>query len=159
MPGSDIGLKAPLSCLTQARYGIAWGAMGAARNCYEIALNYVKERKQFNKPIATKQLIQKELVDMYSEICKAMYLNLHVAKLKDQNKIDHVMVSLIKRNSCFEALKIARSARNLLGANGISLEYNVIRHMNNLESVFTYEGTDNIHTLSIGRALTGISAF
>ena len=156
LPGSDIGLKAPLSCLTQARYGIAWGAMGAARNCYEIALNYVKERKQFNKPIATKQLIQKELVDMYSEICKAMYLNLHVAKLKDQNKIDHVMVSLIKRNSCFEALKIARSARNLLGANGISLEYNVIRHMNNLESVFTY---DNIHTLSIGRALTGISAF
>ena len=156
---SDVGLKAPLSCLTQARFGIAWGAMGAARNCYEIALNYVKERKQFGKPIASKQLIQKELVGMYSEICKAMYLNLHVAKLKDENKVNHVMVSLIKRNSCKEALKIARNARNLLGANGISLEYDVIRHMNNLESVFTYEGTDNIHTLTIGRALTGISAF
>lgn len=159
LPGSDIGLKAPLSCLTQARFGIAFGAIGAARSCYETALNYVKERKQFDKPIASKQLIQKDLVEMYSEICKAMYINLHVAKLKDENKLDHVMVSLIKRNSCKVALQIARDARNILGANGISLEYDVIRHMNNLESVFTYEGTDNIHTLTIGRALTGISAF
>jgi len=159
LPGSDIGLKAPLSCLTQARFGIAWGAIGAARSCYETALNYVKERKQFDVPLASKQLVQKDLVDMYSEICKAMYLNLHIAKLKDENKFDHVMVSLIKRNSCKVALKIARDARNMLGANGISLEYDVIRHMNNLESVFTYEGTDNIHTLSIGRKLTGISAF
>ena len=157
--GSNIGLKAPLSCLTQARFGIAWGAIGAARSCYETALNYAKQRKQFNVPLASKQLVQKDLVDMYSEICKAMYLNLHIAKLKDENKADHVMASLIKRNSCKVALKIARNARNILGANGISLEYDVIRHMNNLESVFTYEGTDNIHTLSIGRKITGISAF
>lgn len=159
MPGSNKGLVAPLSCLTQARYGIAWGAMGAAMACYEAALDYTKERKQFNKPVASFQLVQKDLVDMFTEIVKAQVLNLQIGRLKDANKSDHNMISLIKRNSCQQALAIARKARNLLGANGISLEYPVMRHMNNLESVFTYEGTDNIHTLILGRYLTGIDGF
>ena len=159
LPGSEKGLASALGCLTQARYGIAWGAMGAAMACYEIALDYAKERHQFNKPIASFQLIQKDLVDMFNEIIKAQLLNLQVGRLMDQGKADFTMCSLAKMNACKEGLKIARLARNILGANGISLEYPVIRHMANLESVFTYEGTDNIHHLIIGKYLTGCSAF
>jgi glutaryl-CoA dehydrogenase len=159
LPGTEKGLSAPLSCLTQARYGIAWGAMGAAMACYEKALEYCKERKQFNRSIASFQLVQKELVDMLIEIVKAQCLNLQLARLKDKGESHFEMVSLAKLNSCREALNIARKARNLLGANGISLEYSVIRHLCNLESVFTYEGTDNIHHLIIGKHITGIEAF
>lgn len=159
LPGSQCGLKAPLSCLTQARYGIAWGAIGAAQACFDLALDYTLSRKQFNKPIASFQLIQQDLADMFTEITKARCLNLQLGRLKEQNKSTADMVSMAKRNACREALVIARKCRNLLGANGISLEYHVIRHMTNLESVFTYEGTDNIHTLVLGRHLTGINAF
>lgn len=159
LPGSEKGLAAPLGCLTQARYGIAWGAMGAAQACYEIALSYAKERKQFDKPIAAFQLVQKDLVEMFNEIVKAQFLNLRLGRLKDEGKATFAMVSLAKMNGCKEALKIARMARNILGGNGISLEYHVIRHMTNLESVFTYEGTDNIHHLIVGRHITGLNAF
>jgi glutaryl-CoA dehydrogenase len=152
-------LGAPLSCLTQERYGIAWGVIGAAEACFEIALNYTKERKQFNKPVAGFQLVQNDLVEMWMEILKAQLLNLQVGKLRDLNTADHNHVSLVKKNACTIALDVARRARNLLGANGISLEYHVIRHMTNLESVFTYEGTDNIHTLILGRYITGLDAF
>jgi len=159
LPGSEIGLKAPLDCLTQARYGIAWGAIGPAMACFDAALNYSKERKQFNRPIGAFQLVQKDLASMFLEIVKAQTMNLRIGKLKDQQKCTFSMVSLAKLNACREALKIARMARNLLGANGISLEYPVIRHMENLEAVFTYEGTDNIHHLIIGKHLTGFEAF
>ncbi len=159
LPGSEKGLSAPLSCLTQARYGIAWGAIGAAMACYQAALEYTQSRSQFGKPLASFQLIQKTLVDMLLEITKAQCFNLQLGRLKDQNKINFAMVSMAKMNACKEALKIARNARNLLGANGISLEYPVIRHMMNLESVFTYEGTDNIHHLIIGEYLTKMNAF
>lgn len=159
LPGSEKGLAAALSCLTQARYGIAWGAMGAAMGCYETTLAYCKERQQFNKPLAAFQLVQKDLVDMLNEIMKAQCLNLQLGKLKDNNQSNFAMVSLAKMNACREALAIARKARNLLGANGISLEYPVIRHMINLESVFTYEGTDNIHHLIVGKHITGCDAF
>lgn len=159
LPGSDKGLAAPLGCLTQARYGIAWGAMGAGMACFDIARSYTLERKQFDKPVASFQLVQKDLADMFAEIIKAQCLNLQLGRLKDAGKATPAMVSLAKRNACHHALDIARKARNLLGANGISLEYHVIRHMTNLESVFTYEGTDNIHTLVLGRHITGINAF
>jgi len=159
LPDTTRGLVAPLTCLTQARYGIAWGAIGAAIGCYEIALQYAKERRQFNKPIASFQLVQKALVDMFVEIQKAQVLNLQLANLFNADQATPQMVSLAKLNACREALKIARSARNVLGANGISLEYHVIRHMTNLESVFTYEGTDNIHSLILGKHITGIDAF
>lgn len=159
LPGSERGLGAPLSCLNQARFGIAWGAMGAAMACYDIAVDYCKERIQFNKPIASFQLVQKDLALMLTEIHKAQCLNLQLAKLREQDQDSPVLVSMAKMNACKEALNIARQARNLLGANGISLEYQVIRHMTNLESVFTYEGTDNIHALTIGRHITDISAF
>lgn len=159
LPGSECGIKAPLSCLTQARYGIAWGAIGAAEACFDIARDYVLERTQFNKPLASFQLIQAQLAEMFSEITKAHCLNLQLGRLKEQDKATPVMVSMAKRNACFNALAIARECRNLLGANGISLEYQVSRHMANLESVFTYEGTHNIHTLTIGRHITGINAF
>lgn len=159
LPGSDKGLGAPLSCLSQARYGIAWGAMGAAMECFDIAVNYLTERNQFNQPLAAHQLIQKDLADMYAEIIKAQCLNLQLGRLKDAGKDTPTMISLAKRNSCREALQIARKCRNLLGGNGISLEYHVIRHMLNLESVFTYEGTDNVHTLVLGKHITGINAF
>lgn len=159
LPGSNKGLAAALSCLTQARFGIAWGAIGAAQACYEIALDYTQSRKQFEKPLASFQLVQKDLVDMYAEICKAQLVNLRVATLMDQDKADYAMVSFAKMNSAKQALEVARKARNLLGGNGISLEYNVIRHMMNLETVFTYEGTDNIHHLILGRYLTGLNAF
>jgi len=159
LPGTEIGLKAALKCLTSARYGIAWGAMGAAMACYETALSYCKARTQFNRPLAGFQLIQKSLVDMALEIVKAQCLNLQLGRLKDQGKADYAMISLAKLNACREALNIAREARNLLGANGISLDYPVIRHLLNLESVFTYEGTDNIQHLIIGKHLTGLDAF
>lgn len=159
LPGSSKGLSAPLSCLSQARYGIAWGAIGAAMACLDIANSYTKERKQFDKPLASFQLIQKELAEMFTEVVKAQCLNLQVGKLKDKGQETHPMISMAKYNGARQALDIARRCRNLLGANGISLEYHVIRHMTNLESVFTYEGTDNVHTLVLGRHLTGINAF
>lgn len=159
LPGSEQGLGAAFRCLSQARYGIAWGAMGAAMACYESALSYARTRTQFHKSIASFQLVQKDLVDMLAEIVKAQCLNLHLGRLLDEDKAHFSMISLAKMNSCRQALDIARQARNILGANGISLEYPVIRHMNNLESVFTYEGTDNIHHLIIGRHITGINAF
>ncbi|WP_338033745.1 acyl-CoA dehydrogenase family protein [Legionella antarctica] len=159
LPGSDKGLGAALSCLSQARYGIAWGAMGAAMDCFDMARGYLLERKQFDKPLASFQLIQKDLADMYTEIIKSQCLNLQIGRLKDQGRETPTMISLAKGNACREALKIARKCRNLMGGNGISLEYHVIRHMLNLESVFTYEGTDNVHTLVLGRHITGINAF
>lgn len=159
LPGSSRGLGAALSCLNQARYGIAWGVMGAAMACFDITRDYLLARQQFEKPLASFQLIQKDLANMYTEIIKSQCLHLQIGRLKDQQRDTPVMISLAKGNACREALKIARACRNLLGANGISLEYHVIRHMLNLESVFTYEGTDNVHTLVIGRHLTGINAF
>lgn len=159
LPGSKRGLGAPLSCLSQARYGIAWGAIGAAMACFDAAKDYLLERKQFGKSLASFQLIQKELAQMYTEIIKAQCLNLQIGRLKEAGKETPTMISLAKGNACREALVIARQCRNLLGANGISLEYPVIRHMLNLESVFTYEGTDNVHTLVLGKHITGINAF
>ena len=159
LPGSDRGLGAALGCLSQARYGIAWGAMGAAMACFDITRDYLLARKQFDKPLASFQLIQKDLADMYTEIVKAQCLNLQIGRLKDQQRETPAMISMAKGNACREALKIARTCRNLLGANGVSLEYHVIRHMLNLESVFTYEGTDNVHTLVLGRHITGVNAF
>ena len=159
LPGTVKGLGAALSCLSQARFGIAWGVIGAAIACFDITRDYLLDRKQFEKPLASFQLIQKDLADMYSEIIKAQWLNLHIGRLKEQQRESPVMISLAKRNACREALNIARTCRNLLGANGVSLEYHVIRHMLNLESVFTYEGTDNVHTLVLGRHITGINAF
>ena len=159
LPGTKKGLGAALSCLNQARYGIAWGAIGAAMACFDITRDYLLSRKQFDKPLASFQLIQKELSDMYTEIIKAQCLNLHIGRLKTLGRETPTMISLAKGNACRESLTIARKCRNLLGANGISLEYAVIRHMLNLESVFTYEGTDNVHTLLLGRHITGINAF
>lgn len=159
LPGSECGIKAPLSCLSQARFGIGWGAMGAAMACFDTTKAYLLERKQFNKPLASFQLVQNDLALMYTEIIKAQWLNLRIGRLKEQKQESHVMISLAKGNACREALNIARTCRNLLGANGISLEYHVIRHMLNLESLYTYEGTDNVHKLVLGRHITGINAF
>lgn len=159
LPGTDIGLKAALGCLDQARFGIAWGAMGAAMACFDLTKDYLLTRQQFSKPLAAHQLVQASLADMYSAILKAQCLNLQMAKLKDENKAHPALISLAKRNACRDALFVARTCRNLLGANGISLDYHVIRHLLNLESVFTYEGTDNIHTLILGQHLTGLNAF
>jgi glutaryl-CoA dehydrogenase len=159
LPGSDKGLGAPLSCLNQARFGIAWGAIGAAMACFDIAVEYLKSRQQFAKPLAAHQLIQKDLSDMFTEIVKAQAFNYRLARLKDDNRATAEMISIGKRNSCRTAIDVARQARNLLGGNGISLEYHVIRHMTNLESVITYEGTENIHHLILGRHLTDINAF
>lgn len=153
------GLGSPLACLNQARFGIAWGAMGAAKACFDSALAYSRERIQFGVPIASKQLIQEQLVEMALEISKAQIMNYHFARLKDQDRLSPFQVSMAKKNSVGQALKIARMARSIHGATGISLEFPPIRHMLNLESVYTYEGTDEVHTLSIGRALTGINAF
>jgi glutaryl-CoA dehydrogenase len=153
------GLKGPLSCLNEARYGIVWGSMGAARACYESALEYSKTRVQFGKPIGGFQLTQRKLVDMLVEISKGTLLALHLGRLKDEHKLTPEQVSLGKLNNVRQALEIARSARGVLGANGITLEYPVIRHMNNLESVYTYEGTNEIHTLVLGEAITGIAAY
>ncbi|MFC1890104.1 acyl-CoA dehydrogenase family protein [Thermodesulfobacteriota bacterium] len=153
------GLKVPLMCLNEARYGISWGAMGAAMACYDAALEYAKERTQFGRPIASFQLTQQKLVRMITEITKAQLLGLQVGRLKDAGNGRHYHTSMAKMNNVQEALKIAREARSILGANGISLEYPVIRHMNNLESVLTYEGTHEVHTLIIGRQITGLDAF
>jgi len=157
LPKGD-GLRAPLFCLNQARYGIAWGAVGAAVACYQAALDYSRERVQFNKPIASFQLVQQKLVHMLTEITKAQLLCLQLGRLKDAGRLRHTQVSLAKRNNVAAALEIARLARDIHGANGIVDEYPVIRHMLNLESVFTYEGTHDIHTLILGRDITGISA-
>ena len=153
------GLRGPLSCLNEARFGIAWGANGAARACYETALDYAKTRIQFNRPIARFQLIQEKLAIMATELVKAQLLALQLGRLKDQNMLHPVQISVAKRNNVREALKTAREARAVLGANGITLEYPISRHENNLESVYTYEGTDDIHTLIIGQAITGENAF
>lgn len=153
------GMRGPLSCLNEARYGIAWGATGAARTCYEVALEYAKSRIQFNHPIASFQLVQLKLVNMATELVKAQLLALQLGRLKDEGLLHPVQISVAKRNNVREAINTAREARTVLGANGITLEYPIIRHMNNLESVFTYEGTDDIHTLIVGQAITGMNAF
>ncbi|MFO0981180.1 MAG: acyl-CoA dehydrogenase family protein [Planctomycetota bacterium] len=153
------GLKAPLACLNQARYGIAWGGIGAAMACYHEALEYSKTRIQFDKPIASFQLVQQKLVHMVTEITKAQFLTLQLGRLKDQGKLKFAQTSMAKRNNVHMALEIARMARDILGANGILDEYHSMRHATNLESVFTYEGTHDIHTLIIGHEITGIPAY
>ncbi len=159
LPGAQ-GLKAPLRCLTQARYGIGWGAIGAAMACYNEALEYAKARKQFDdRPIASHQMVQEKLADMITEITKAQLLALQVGRLKDRGRADFAHVSMLKRNNVKMALDIARAARDILGANGVADEYPIFRHMCNLESVYTYEGTHNIHTLIIGERVTGIPAY
>ncbi len=158
LPGTT-GLKNALACLTQARYGIAWGALGAAMACYHEALDYSLTRIQFDKPIASFQLVQEKLVYMATEMTKGQLLVLQLGRLKDQGTMNHVQVSMAKRNNVFQALEIARLARDILAANGIVAEYQSMRHMCNLESVKTYEGTHDIHTLIIGNHLTGIEAF
>jgi glutaryl-CoA dehydrogenase len=157
LPGAE-GLQAPLSCLTQARYGIAWGAIGAAMACYEEVLEYTKNRKVQGGVLAGKQLTQEKLVFMLTEITKAQLLVLRVGRLKDEGKLHHSMVSLAKRNNVDVALQIARASRDLLGANGIVDDFQAMRHMVNLETVRTYEGTHDIHTLILGREITGIMA-
>jgi len=153
------GLKSPLMCLTQARYGIAWGAIGSAMATYSAAVEYAKSRVQFGKPIAAYQLTQEKLARMLTEITKAQLLCLQLGRLKDAGKYNHVQVSMAKMNNVAMALDVARTARTILGANGITAEYPVMRHMNNLESVLTYEGTHEIHTLVIGAEITGFPAF
>ncbi|MFZ4793768.1 MAG: acyl-CoA dehydrogenase family protein [Blastocatellia bacterium] len=158
LPGTR-GLKSPLMCLTQARYGIAWGAIGAARDCYQTALDYAKQRVQFDRPIASFQLTQQKLATMITEITKAQLLALQLGRLKDAGLMDPVQVSMAKMNNVSMALDCARVARSILGANGITSDYSIMRHMCNLESVYTYEGTHEVHMLSIGRQVTGLSAF
>lgn len=164
LPGSAVlpnvvGLKGPFSCLNEARYGIIWGAMGAARDSFEDALAYSKTRMQFDKPLAGYQLTQLKLVDMALEINKGYLLALHIGRMKDAGTLDLHQISVGKLNNCREAIKIAREARTILGGNGITLEYSPLRHANNLESVRTYEGTDEVHTLILGNKLTGVPAF
>jgi glutaryl-CoA dehydrogenase len=158
LPGAQ-GLKGPLSCLSQARYGISWGVIGAAMACYDEALRYTKDRVQFKRPIAGYQLVQEKLVNMVEEITKAQLLAWRLGKLKEAHKARPQQVSLAKRNNVRMARNIARDARDLLGANGVTDEYQAGRHMCNLESVFTYEGTDHIHTLIVGQDITGLAAF
>jgi glutaryl-CoA dehydrogenase len=153
------GLKNALMCLNQARYGIAWGVVGAMMACYDSALNYSKSRKQFSKPIAGYQMTQEKLVYMLTEITKAQLLNLQLGRMMDNKTAKHVHVSMAKRNNCEKALEIARIAREIHGANGILDEYPVMRHAANLESVKTYEGTHEMHTLILGEDITGIPAF
>jgi glutaryl-CoA dehydrogenase len=153
------GLKGPFGCLNRARYGIAWGALGAAEFCWQRARNYTLERKQFGRPLAANQLIQKKLADMQTEIAIGLQSCLRVGRLMDEGRAAPEMVSLIKRNSCGKALDIARVARDMHGGNGVSDEFHVIRHVLNLEAVNTYEGTHDIHALILGRAQTGIQAF
>lgn len=154
-----LGLSSALSCLNQARFGIAWGAIGAAMDCYETALNYAKERKQFGAPIAAYQLVQEKLVNMLTEITKGQLVAWRLGRLMDEGKATPEQISFAKRNNVRVARFCARTAREILGANGISLDYSPIRHMANVESVYTYEGTDDIHTLILGRYVTGIQAF
>ena len=159
LPGAK-GLKAPLSCLTQARHGIGWGVIGAAMDCYETARSYCVLRKQFDdRPIASHQLVQEKLAGMITEITKAQLLALHAGRLKDQGKLDPAHVSMLKRNNAAMALDCARTSRDLLGANGIMDEYPIMRHMCNLETVKTYEGTDHVHALVIGERVTGVAAY
>jgi glutaryl-CoA dehydrogenase len=153
------GMRGPLSVLNEARFGIVWGVMGAARTCYQTALDYSKSRVQFGRPIGGFQLTQQKLVNMLVELNKGTLLALHLGRMKDEGRLAPEHVSLGKLNNVREALKIAREARSILGASGITLEYPIIRHMNNLESVLTYEGTNEIHTLILGQAITGIEAF
>jgi glutaryl-CoA dehydrogenase len=158
LPGVQ-GMRGPLSCLGEARYGIVWGALGAARACYEAALDYAKTRVQWGKPIAGFQITQEKLVNMALELQKGQLLATHLGKLKDAHTILPQHISVGKLNNVREALAICREARTILGASGVTLEYPIIRHMNNLESVLTYEGTSEIHTLILGQAITGIAAF
>jgi len=164
LPASSVlpnvtGMRGPLSCLNEARFGISFGAVGAARACYESALAYALERRQFDQPIASFQLTQKKLVDMMVKVQRGTLLALHLGRMKDAGTLATPQVSFAKMDNVRMALEVAREARSVLGANGITTEYPVIRHMNNLESVFTYEGTNEIHTLILGQAITGIPAF
>ncbi|MBK7601919.1 MAG: acyl-CoA dehydrogenase family protein [Acidobacteria bacterium] len=158
LPGSK-GLKSPLMCLTQARYGIAWGAIGAATDCFESAVTYARQRIQFNRPIAGFQLTQEKLVKMFTEITKAQLLCLRLGRMKDAGILEPAHVSMAKMNNVAMALDIARSARSILGGNGITGDYPMMRHMCNLESVFTYEGTNEVHMLILGKHITGLEAF
>ena len=158
LPGVS-GLRGPLSCLSQARFGICFGVIGAAMACYDEALSYAKDRVQFSRPIAGYQLVQRKLVDMVSEITKAQLLCLRLGRLKEANKLTPGQISLAKRNNVSMARDIARDARDILGANGVTDEYQCGRHMLNLESVYTYEGTHDIHTLVVGQDVTGLAAF
>jgi glutaryl-CoA dehydrogenase len=158
LPGVT-GLKGPFTCLDSARYGIAWGALGAAESCWHIARQYVLDRKQFGRPLAANQLIQKKLADMQTEITLGLQACLRLGRMKDEGTASVEITSMLKRNSCGKSLEVARAARDMLGGNGISDEYGVIRHMVNLEVVNTYEGTHDIHALILGRAQTGIAAF
>jgi glutaryl-CoA dehydrogenase len=158
LPGVS-GLKGPLSCLTEARFGIAWGSVGAARACFEAAVDYARTREQFGRPIGAFQLTQSKLAWMLADLTKAQLLALHLGRLKEAGPLSPEQVSLAKMANVRAAIEIARQARTILGANGITLEYPVIRHANNLESVLTYEGTEEIHALALGHAITGISAY
>ncbi|NVM95808.1 acyl-CoA dehydrogenase family protein [Arthrobacter wenxiniae] len=158
LPGAK-GLRGPFSCLNEARYGIIWGAMGAARDSYECVLKYSLERLQFDKPLAAYQLTQQKLVNMLLEIQKGTLLAIHTGRMKDAGTLEPVQISVGKLNNCREAIKICRDARAILGGNGITLDYSPLRHANNLESVRTYEGTDEVHTLILGSHITGIPAF
>ena len=158
LPGVD-GLKGPFGCLNKARYGIAWGTMGAAEFCWHAARRYALERVQFGRPIAQNQLVQKKLVDMQTEITLGLQGALRLGRLMDEGACPVECVSMMKRNNCGKALEIARIARDIHGGNGVSDEYHVMRHMCNLESVNTYEGTHDIHALILGRAQTGLQAF
>ena len=153
------GLKGPFGCLNRARYGIAWGAMGAAEACFHAARDYTLNRKQFGRPLAANQLIQKKLADMQTEIALGLQVALRAGRMFDEGKLSPETISLIKRNNCGKALDIARQARDMHGGNGISIEYQVMRHVHNLETVNTYEGTHDVHALILGRAITGIQAF
>jgi len=158
LPGEST-LKAPFGCLNNARYGIAWGALGAAEFCFHLARQYCLDRKQFNTPLAGFQLVQKDFADMNTEIGLGLQACLRAGRLKDEGKLPVELISMIKRNSCMKSIQIARQARELLGGNGIADEYHVIRHSMNLEAVNTYEGTNNIHALILGRAITGLQSF
>jgi glutaryl-CoA dehydrogenase len=158
LPGVT-GLRGPLSCLNEARFGIAWGTMGAARACFESALEYSKQRQAFGRPIAGFQLTQQKLVDMTTSILQGKLIAHRLGALKDAGQLVPEQVSIAKRANVRIAIDIARTARTILGANGITLEYPVVRHMNNLESVLTYEGTEEVHTLIVGKAITGENAF
>ncbi|QFU15306.1 acyl-CoA dehydrogenase [Microvirga thermotolerans] len=153
------GLKGPFGCLNRARYGISWGAMGAAEDCWHRARQYTLDRKQFNRPLAATQLVQKKLADMMTEIALGLHASLRVGRLFDEGRVAPEMISLVKRNNCGKALEIARAARDMHGGNGIQEEYHVMRHAQNLETVNTYEGTHDVHALILGRAQTGLQAF
>ena len=153
------GLKGPFGCLNRARYGISWGAMGAAEDCWHRARAYTLDRKQFGRPLAATQLVQKKLADMQTEIALGLQASLRVGRLMDENRFAPEMISIVKRNNCGKALDISRTARDMLGGNGIMGEYHVIRHSQNLETVNTYEGTHDVHALILGRAQTGLQAF